>query len=68
MRNETDFEVLATACKRIKNILAGQAIELDRVRAGDLKEPAERTLNRAVQETRPQVAAMTGARGSFWKR
>lgn len=56
MRNETDFEVLATAYKRIKNILAGQAIELDRVRASDLREPAERTLNRVVQETRPQVA------------
>ena len=57
MRNETDFEVLATACKRIRNILAGQAIELDRVLAGELKEPAERRLNRAVRETRPQVAA-----------
>ncbi len=57
MRNEADFEVLATACKRIKNILSGQAIELDRVRTSDLKEPAERKLNRAVQETRPQVAA-----------
>lgn len=57
MRNEADFEVLATAYKRIKNILAGQAIDLDQVRAGDLREPAERTLNRAVQEARPQVAA-----------
>ena len=57
MRNEADFEVLATAFKRIKNILAGQAIELDRVRVGELREPAERTLHRVVQETRPQVAA-----------
>lgn len=57
MRNEADFEVLATAYKRIKNILAGQAVDLDRVRAGDLREPAERALNRALRETRPQVAA-----------
>ena len=57
MRNEADFEVLATAYKRIKNILAGQAIELDRVRASELREPAERNLNRVVQETCPQVVA-----------
>lgn len=57
MRSEADFEVLATAFKRIKNILAGQAIELDRVRTSELKEPAERTLNLAVQEMRPRVVS-----------
>jgi len=57
MKNEADFEVLATAFKRIKNILAGQAIELDRVRTSELKEPAERSLNRAVQEMRPRVVS-----------
>ena len=64
MRHEADFEVLATACKRIKNILAGQAIELDRVRAGELREPAERSLNRAVRETRPRVVSRL-ERGEF---
>ena len=57
MRNEADFEMLATAYKRIKNILAGQEIELDRVCSGQLREPAERTLNRLVRETRPQVVS-----------
>lgn len=64
MRNEADFEVLATAYKRIKNILAGQEIELDRVLSSELREPAERTLNRAVQETRPQVVSRL-ERGEF---
>ena len=55
IRGNADFEALAAAYKRIKNILADQTIELDQIRTEDLEEPAEKTLNQAVLETGLQV-------------
>lgn len=47
MRGEADFEAVAAAYKRIKNILARQPIELDGVNAARLLEKEELDLYRA---------------------
>ena len=55
IRGEEDFEALAIAFKRTKNILANQPIEVSEVNTESLIEPEERTLFRAYSEIRPKV-------------
>jgi len=64
MRGEADFEALAVAFKRIKNILNKQEIVLERVDEAALVDPAEAGLYKAVQEIRPEVTRAAGA-GDF---
>lgn len=55
IRFEEDFEALAIAYKRIKNILARQEISLHRVSEGDLEEESEGELYRAFGRVQPEV-------------
>ena len=57
IKNEPDFEALAVAYKRIKNMVGGQPIELTAVSEKDLVESAESGLFRAYQEVGPKVEA-----------
>ena len=57
MRGDSDFEALAVAFKRIKNILAKQEIVLGAVSERDLEDPAEAELYRSFQEIEPAVSA-----------
>ncbi|MFQ5878123.1 MAG: glycine--tRNA ligase subunit beta [Acidobacteriota bacterium] len=60
IRSGADFEALALAHKRIKNILRSQpACELDRAR---LREPAERALLHEIEAARPAVRAAVDRR------
>ena len=62
IKGEDDFEALAIAYKRIKNILIEQSIEISAVSEDDLVEPEERDLYRAYLDIRPKVEANLGKR------
>jgi len=55
IRHEADFEALAIAFKRIKNILAKQEIGVDRVTENDLEHSSEKELFAVFAKLRPQV-------------
>lgn len=55
MRKQEDFEALASAFKRIRNILSKQSEELAEIDESLLQEPAERSLHSAFRESSPQV-------------
>lgn len=55
IRGEEDFEALAMAYKRIKNILAGQTIKARAVSEKQLVEPEEKNLYHAYLDLRPQL-------------
>ncbi len=55
MKGEEDFEALAVAFKRIKNILSKQPIEFDQVRESALVEPEEVELHRGYLELKERV-------------
>ncbi len=56
MHGEADFEALAVAFKRIKNILAKQEIAFAAVSESDLEDPAEAELYRTFQQIQPAVS------------
>jgi glycyl-tRNA synthetase beta chain len=56
MRGQADFEALAIAFKRIKNILNKQPIVQEKVDEEALVEPAEAALYKSFQEVKPAVA------------
>lgn len=62
IKGENDFEALAIAYKRIKNILIEQSIEISAVSEDDLVEPEERDLYRAYLDIRPKVETNLGKR------
>ena len=55
IRKDKDFEALAMAYKRTKNILSKQSIELSAVSQENLIDPEERALFRAYSELKPKV-------------
>ena len=55
IRKDKDFEALAMAYKRTKNILSKQSIELSAVSQESLIDPEERALFRAYSELKPKV-------------
>lgn len=55
IRADKDFEALAIAYKRTKNILSKQSIELSAVSKESLIDPEERALFRAYSDIRPKV-------------
>ena len=57
LKGEADFEAVASAYKRIKNILAQQTIDASAVAESDLVEPAELSLYQAFRELEPKVEA-----------
>lgn len=57
LKGEADFEAVASAYKRIKNILANQNIEASSVSESDLAEPAELRLYQAFRELETKVEA-----------
>lgn len=59
MRGDADFEALAVAFKRVRNILAKQEIVLQAVSESDLEDAAEAELYRAFRQIEPQVSAAT---------
>ncbi|MFB3903514.1 MAG: glycine--tRNA ligase subunit beta [Acidobacteriota bacterium] len=61
MRGEADFEALAIAFKRVKNILSKQEIVLEAVSEKDLEDPAEADLYRSFKEIEPAVSAAARA-------
>jgi len=61
MRGQADFEALAVAFKRVKNILAKQKIVLAAVSEADLEDPAEAELYRTFREIQPTVSAAAQA-------
>jgi glycyl-tRNA synthetase beta chain len=60
MRGESDFEALAIAYKRIKNILSGQPTPQGEVRPEDFDHPSESTLYQAFSEVKEQVGQDLG--------
>ncbi|HSR70425.1 MAG TPA: glycine--tRNA ligase subunit beta [Acidobacteriota bacterium] len=61
MRGEEDFEALASAFKRIRNILAKARQDLPGVEEDLLEEEAEQELYRHFQDARPQVGRLLQA-------
>lgn len=55
LKGEADFEAVAAAYKRIKNILAEQTIQLPSVSEKDLEKGAETDFYRAFQEVESKV-------------
>jgi len=55
IRTDKDFEALAIAYKRTKNILSKQSIELSAVSQESLIDPEERALFRAYSDIKPKV-------------
>jgi glycyl-tRNA synthetase beta chain len=55
MRGQTDFEALAIAYKRIKNILSGQPAPQGEVRPEEFTHPSEGDLHGAFLEVKEQV-------------
>ena len=55
IRTDEDFEALAIAYKRTKNILSKQSIELSAVSQKSLIDPEERALFRAYSDIKPKV-------------
>ena len=55
IKSEEDFEALAIAYKRIKNILTEQPVELSSISDKYLEEPEERNLYASFAEIRPKV-------------
>ena len=55
IKGEDDFEALAIAYKRTKNILANQSIDLPAVSEDSLMEPEERALFRAYSDIQSEV-------------
>lgn len=64
IRDEADFESLAGAFKRIKNILAKEAVEPGEVSVVDLPEPEEIELYHTVERVEPRVVDFV-SRGDF---
>ncbi len=64
IRGEADFEALAGAFKRIKNILAKEAVEPGKVSVVDLREPEEIELYHTVEQVEPRVVDFV-SRGDF---
>jgi len=64
IRGEADFEALAGAFKRIKNILAKEAVEPGKVSVVDLREPEEIELYHTVERVEPRVVDFV-SRGDF---
>jgi len=61
MRGDADFEALAVAFKRVKNILAKQEIVLAAVSEAALEDPAEAELYRSFREIQPGLSAAAQA-------
>jgi glycyl-tRNA synthetase beta chain len=61
MRGDADFEALAIAFKRVKNILGKQEIVLRAVSEADLEDAAEAELYRSFREVEPPVSAAAQA-------
>ncbi len=55
IRREADFEALAVAFKRIKNILAKQQIVTDKVIGADLEDSSEKDLHATFARLQPEV-------------
>lgn len=55
IKSEEDFEALAIAYKRIKNILTKQPVELSSISDKYLEEPEERNLYATFVEIRPKI-------------
>ena len=64
IRGEADFEALATAFKRIKNILAKEVVDPGEVSVLDLPEPEEIELYQTFQQVEPRVVDFV-SRGDF---
>jgi glycyl-tRNA synthetase beta chain len=64
IKGEEDFEALAAAYKRTKNILAGSVAELKPVESADLVEKEERELYQAYDRLRPRIEALL-AKGEY---
>ncbi|MDA2934309.1 glycine--tRNA ligase subunit beta [Acidobacteria bacterium AH-259-D05] len=60
IKDQDDFEALAAAYKRTKNILANQSIDLAAVNENILVEPEERALFRAYSDIQPEVDSRVG--------
>ncbi|MEE8583302.1 MAG: glycine--tRNA ligase subunit beta [Acidobacteriota bacterium] len=58
IRGQSDFEALAAAFKRMRNILGKQAGELPAFDPGLLQDPAEKALHQAYLRTRAPVESM----------
>lgn len=61
MRGEADFEALAIAFKRVKNILTKQKIVLEAVSESDLEDLAEKDLYAGFREIEPIVSTAVQA-------
>ena len=64
IRGESDFEALAAAFKRIKNILTKEVVASGEISEPDLLEPEEVQLYRTLQEVEPKVEDLA-SRGDF---
>ena len=64
IRGEADFEALAAAFKRIKNILAKEAVDPGEVSVADLPEPEEIELYQTFEQVEPRVVDFV-SRGDF---
>ena len=64
IRGEKDFEALAAASKRIKNILAKESVDSGEVSVADLPEPEELELYQTFKQVEPRVVDFVN-RGDF---
>lgn len=64
IRGEADFEALAAAYKRIKNILAKEVVDPGEVSVANLPEPEEIELYQTFEQVQPRVVDLV-SRGDF---